>query len=199
MQKRGQMDKEFLYVGYYIDVEGRYILKIGTTNDLKRRQAEHNRNYRRSKQYIMPKNETFHYLWTLKLSKYNTIRYEDRNREAWKNLNVGKFVRNDRFILNVVPNSIPVKIRRTYQVALKREQLFCEICLLTFAARCGIMAGRARMTRPKFCQDGRFNKFSYELLYKMTNSIFPKTLDFLNPMCYTIIVIKGASAPTERN
>lgn len=112
------MDKEYLYVGYYIDTENRYILKIGTTNDLKRRQAEHNRNYKKSKQYTMPKDGTFCYLWNLKLSKYNTIRYEDRNREAWKNLDVGKFVRNDRFILDTVPNSIPVKIRRTYQVAL---------------------------------------------------------------------------------
>ena len=40
--------KEYLYVGYYIDTQGRYILKIGTTNDLKRRQAEHNRNYKRA-------------------------------------------------------------------------------------------------------------------------------------------------------
>ena len=30
--------KEFLYVGYYIDTENHFVLKIGTTNDLKRRQ-----------------------------------------------------------------------------------------------------------------------------------------------------------------
>ena len=34
-------EKEFLYVGHYIDIDGNYILKIGTTNDLKRRQTEH--------------------------------------------------------------------------------------------------------------------------------------------------------------
>ena len=34
------MEKEFLYVGHYIDTDGNYILKIGTTNDLRRRAAE---------------------------------------------------------------------------------------------------------------------------------------------------------------
>ena len=28
------MNKEFLYVGYYFDVNNRFILKPGTTNDL---------------------------------------------------------------------------------------------------------------------------------------------------------------------
>ena len=42
-------EKEFLYVGYYKDVENRIMLKIGTTNDLKRRQTEHTRNYKKAK------------------------------------------------------------------------------------------------------------------------------------------------------
>lgn len=33
------MEKEYLYVGHYIDAQGNYILKIGTTNDLARRRA----------------------------------------------------------------------------------------------------------------------------------------------------------------
>ena len=49
------MNKEFLYVGYYVDTEGNTILKIGTTNNLKRRQQEHTRNYKRAKEYTMPK------------------------------------------------------------------------------------------------------------------------------------------------
>ena len=110
--------KEFLYVGYYIDTCGRYILKIGTTNDLKRRQGEHNRNYRKSPNYTMPATETFHYIWTLKLSKYNTLRFEDRNRKAWQEMGIGEFVRNDRFVLANVPNFVPVKIRKIYQIAL---------------------------------------------------------------------------------
>ena len=111
-------EKEYLYVGYYIDTDGKFILKIGTTNDLTRRRYEHNTNYRKAKAHTMHKDSSFQYLWTLKLSKYNTIRYEDKNREAWQEMGIGHFVRNDRFVLDNVPNSVPVKIRRTYQVAL---------------------------------------------------------------------------------
>lgn len=48
-------NKEFLYVGHYYDENGVYILKIGTTNDLKRRQQEHTRNYKKSPVYRLPK------------------------------------------------------------------------------------------------------------------------------------------------
>ena len=110
--------KEFLYVGYYLDTFGRFILKIGTTNDLKRRQYEHNHNYRKSPNYTMPNNESFHYIWTLKLSKYNTLRYEDKNRSAWQEMGIGEFVRNDRFVLSTIPEFVPVKIRKIYNVSL---------------------------------------------------------------------------------
>lgn len=112
------MIKEFLYVGFYIDTDGKYVLKIGTTNDLSRRRTEHNRNYKRAKTHTMPTDGSFEYLWHLPLSKYNTIRYEDRNRAMWQEMEIGHFIRNDRFILDNLPNFIPVKIRRTYQIAL---------------------------------------------------------------------------------
>lgn len=112
------MEKEFLYVGYYVDTNGKFVLKIGTTNDLERRAKEHTRNYRRAKRHTMPTDSVFKYLWSLPLSKYNTIRFEDSNRELWKNLGIGEFVRNDRFVLATVPKSVPVKIRKTYEVAL---------------------------------------------------------------------------------
>ena len=110
--------KEFLYVGHYFDVNGRYILKIGTTNDLNRRKQEHNRSYRRAKTNTMPKENSFEYDWFLPLSKYNTVRFEDRNREAWKLLGIGEFIRNDRFACNEKPKTISVKIRREYVIAL---------------------------------------------------------------------------------
>jgi predicted GIY-YIG superfamily endonuclease len=113
-----QQNKEFLYVGYYIVVDNNYILKIGTTNDLHRRQQEHNRNYRRAKSYTLPKDKEFVYLWHLPLSKYNTIRYEDQNRANWANENIGKFIRNDRFLITSPIEYVSIKIRKEYLIKL---------------------------------------------------------------------------------
>lgn len=111
-------NKEFLYVGHYIDIDGNYILKIGTTNDLTRRRYEHNHNYRRGKTNTMPPEHSFEYDWYLPLSKYNTLRFEDRNRQMWQEQGVGRFVRNDRFVCETKPAFVQVAIRKTYQVAL---------------------------------------------------------------------------------
>ena len=111
-------EKEFLYVGYYVDVCGNYVLKIGTTNNLDRRRQEHNRNYRRAKTHTMPEDNSFEYLWHLPLSKYNTLRYEDSNRLRWQEMEIGEFVRNDRFILAERPQFVEITIRKTYKIAL---------------------------------------------------------------------------------
>lgn len=112
-------EKEFLYVGHYVDIDGNYILKIGTTNDLKRRAQEHTRNYRRTKNLTMPKSATFEYDWYLPLSKYNTLRYEDRNRQKWQEMAIGNFVRNDRFNCGQrKPKKVQVTIRKTYTIEL---------------------------------------------------------------------------------
>ena len=110
--------KEFLYVGHYVDENGNFMLKIGTTNDLDRRKQEHTRNYRRAKMYRMPKDEVFHYDKTIKLSKYNTLRYEDRTRRAWQEAEIGNFVRNDRFCCSTKPPKVYVTIRKTYEITL---------------------------------------------------------------------------------
>lgn len=111
-------NKGFLYVGYYRDTEDNYILKVGTTNDLNRRRKEHTRSYRKAKQYTLPPGAEFEYLWKLKLSKYNTLRYEDRTKDTWKQMEIGQFLRNDRFILSTIPETVPIKIRKTYEVKL---------------------------------------------------------------------------------
>ena len=112
------MEKEFLYVGFYTSTTGEYVLKIGTTNDLERRRSEHNRNYKKSPEHTMPKDGKFEYLWSRSLSKYNTLRYEDKNRARWKELGIGEFIRNDRFILQEIPESVNVVIRKTYTIPL---------------------------------------------------------------------------------
>lgn len=112
------LGKELLYVGTYTDTDGNRILKIGTTNDLKRRQREHNRAYKRATAHTMPTESSFEYIWTLPLSKYNTLRYEDSNKEKWIAENVGEYVRNDRFVIAEDLTEVEVKIRKTYKVAL---------------------------------------------------------------------------------
>ena len=111
-------DKEFLYVGHYFDKNGNYILKIGTTNDLNRRQTEHTRNYRRAKTNTMAENTKFEYDFSIPLSKYNTIRYEDKNRHLWQEMGVGEFIRNDRFICQEKPTEVEITIRKTYKITL---------------------------------------------------------------------------------
>lgn len=105
-------------MGHYVDTLGRYILKIGTTNDLKRRAQEHTRNYRRAKNYTLPPEQKFQYDWVRPLSKYNTLRYEDKNRNLWQELGIGEFVRNDRFCCETKPDFVQITIRKTYQIAL---------------------------------------------------------------------------------
>lgn len=112
--------KEYLYVGHYLDINGRYILKVGTTNDLMRRKKEHERNYKKSPENTMPKNGEFIYDWKLKLSKYNTLRYEDKTRNAWQMEEIGEYIRNDRFFCKCKPKEVRVTIRKTYIIALQR-------------------------------------------------------------------------------
>lgn len=118
MYNIGKKEKEYLYVGHYIDKRGRYILKIGTTNNLERRKKEHNFNYRKTREFALPENNTFEYDWTLKLSKYNTLRYEDRTRKEWQESGIGNFIRNDRFYCPKKPQTVKVTIRKTYIINL---------------------------------------------------------------------------------
>lgn len=113
------MEKEFLYVGHYVDTEGNYILKIGTTNDLDRRAKEHTRNYRRAKTFTLAENDIFEMDFSISLSKYNTIRYEDKNRQFLQSINIGDFVRNDRFNCGKhKPQTVKIKIRKEYEITL---------------------------------------------------------------------------------
>lgn len=111
-------NKEYLYVGHYVDTNGQFVLKVGTTNDLKRRQTEHTRNYQRAKTNTMPKGEKFVYDWHHPLSKYNTLRYEDKTRKQWQEEEIGQFIRNDRFLCKQKPAQVTITIRKTYTITL---------------------------------------------------------------------------------
>lgn len=118
IETKAKKAKEFLYVGHYYDTLARYIAKIGTTNNLERRRKEHTRNYRKAKDYTMPPSGEFVYDFVIPLSKYNTLRYEDKNRQAWQEQGIGEFVQKDRFCCEVKPEMVEITIRKTYKVAL---------------------------------------------------------------------------------
>ena len=78
------MVKEYLYVGHYIDKNGFYILKIGTTNDLKRRAQEHTRNYKKS---LISQCPLMVLLFTIGGVRYrNTILFDTRTETAQNGL-----------------------------------------------------------------------------------------------------------------
>lgn len=112
------MEKEYLYVGHYIDTKGKYILKIGTTDNLKRRHREHNKKYKTAANCPMAQDSSFEYDWHIELSKYNTLRFEDKTRAKWKEECIGRFVTKDRFCCDEKPTVVHVTIRKTYEIIL---------------------------------------------------------------------------------
>lgn len=112
------MEKEYLYVGHYIDVNGNYILKVGTTNNLERRRKEHCKKYPSAHACPMQENEEFVYDWTLKLSRANTLKFEAKTKENWQEENFGKYIRQDRFCCKEKPRSVFITIRKTYEIIL---------------------------------------------------------------------------------
>lgn len=119
-ERKPDKNKEFLYVGYYFDTNNRFILKVGTTNNLKRRQKEHTSKYRNSPDYTLPNNKSFEYLWCLPLSKYNTLRYEDKTKLTWAKAGIGEYIRNDRFYCKNIPDIVEVAIKKTYYITVKK-------------------------------------------------------------------------------
>ena len=113
-----KLNKEYLYVGHYIDSEGNYILKVGTTNDLQRRRTDHSRYYRKTPNHPIAPGTKFEYDWWIALSKYNTLRYEDKTRTRWQEENIGNFIHNDRFVCENKPDKVEVTIRKTYTILL---------------------------------------------------------------------------------
>jgi hypothetical protein len=110
--------KDFLYIGHYVDTDGNYILKIGTTNDLEVRQSQHTRYYAKAKNHPMAEGTQFAFDWYLPLSRANTHRYEESIKELWKQANFGVHIRNDRFCFAEKPEVVYITIRKTYEVAL---------------------------------------------------------------------------------
>lgn len=109
----------YVYVGHYTDIDGNYILKVGTTNNIRRRTGEHTAAYKEKKKYQMPKDGQFVMDWYRPVSYKNSIKTEDRTRQAWKNEGIGKFIPKDRFNCGATPpRQVKVKIRKEWIVDL---------------------------------------------------------------------------------
>lgn len=109
-----------LYVGWYVDNGGKYIVKIGTTNDIKRRTYEHNRYYHnKAKNSPMAENENFHMIWHKMFAIDNVEKYEADNKEYWQDLGFGDYIKNDRFVFNELPPFVEIIIRKSYIIPLQ--------------------------------------------------------------------------------
>lgn len=112
-------EKEYFYIGHYIDRQGRYILKIGTTDNLDRRRKEHNRNYAKATSLNgFAEGQEFVYDWHIALSKYNTLRVEDTTRESLIYCGFGEYIRNDRFAFTEKPDRIFIGVKKVYEILL---------------------------------------------------------------------------------
>lgn len=113
------MNKEYLYVGHYIDIDGNYILKVGTTKNPTKRRYQHNTYYRKkAKHNQMPQEESFQYDWLKEFSLSNTKKYENKAIQNWIELEIGEYIRNDRFCCQNKPKEVSIVIRKTYTIAL---------------------------------------------------------------------------------
>ena len=109
----------YVYVGHYTDIDGNYILKVGTTNNIRRRTCEHTAAYKEKKKYKMPKDGQFVMDWYRPVSYKNSIKTENRTRQAWKDEKIGQFIPKDRFNCGATPpRQVKVKHRKELTVDL---------------------------------------------------------------------------------
>ena len=118
LEKAKRNNKEFLYIGHYISAGGEYVLKIGTTDNLTRRANQHNKYYKTTPNFPMSPDSSFVYDDFIPLSHFSTLKYEETNKNAWKNMDFGTFAHNDRFIFAEKPSKCTIKVKKTYEIAL---------------------------------------------------------------------------------
>ena len=111
---KSSKDKESFYIGVY-NSEGKQVIKIGTTNNLKRREAEHKRGICKLKNYPGTDYRT---LWELKLSKANALKVEEQMRKKMKEHPSLRFIANDRFAIESEVPEIELTVRKTYKIPL---------------------------------------------------------------------------------
>ena len=83
------------------------LYKIGTTNNIRRRMAQHERYYQKPVTVLWTSNP---------YSKYTTLRIEERTIEKWKQMEGFQYIRNDRFIIDPSIHKISIKVRKKWEI-----------------------------------------------------------------------------------
>lgn len=119
--KQGKRAKEFFYLGFYLDMKGNVLLKYGTTCELPRRRREHRKANLALKNYPACAEQPFEYVWSIQLSKANTLKLEHDFREQAKELGFYKCIQNDRIVLEKeLPEFVRIKIKKEYIIPFKQ-------------------------------------------------------------------------------
>ena len=83
------------------------LYKIGTTNNLKRRMREHEKNYQKPVEI----------LWVSPAySRWTTLKVETAMIEQWKQTKGFEYIRNDRFIIDPTIRAVSIKVRKNWIV-----------------------------------------------------------------------------------
>jgi hypothetical protein len=106
---KGFLDSDEKGYLYFVRI-GQDVYKIGTACNILRRMIQHCKYYD-SEIYI---------LWISPvLSKYTTLRIEDRQKDYWKTLEGFTHVPNDRFYFPEWITSITIKVKKEYKIDLE--------------------------------------------------------------------------------
>ena len=111
------------------------LYKIGTTNNLKRRMREHEKNYQKH----------IEVLWVSPAySKWTTLKVETAMIEQWRQAEGFEYIRNDRFIIDPAIRSVSIKVRKNWIVDFESTtrlglDVIRLIYRLTRSRECGII------------------------------------------------------------
>lgn len=98
---------------YFIQVgeprAGKRIVKIGTTNNIKRRMSQELRQYK----------QNITILWVSPAyTKYTTLRVEDKMKNVWKSYSDWRYIPNDRFEVPEDITGFTITVRRDWPIEI---------------------------------------------------------------------------------
>ena len=132
----------FLYlIQIGLPKNGQRLIKIGTTNNIKRRMSEELRQYK----------ENIKILWISPCyKKFTTLRVEQKTKDIWRSVDDWEWVPNDRFLIPDKVEELRVVVRNEFVVKVGQRPLFLLLVYLSIQQTSIIF-----LTYPKDC--GKIN------------------------------------------